>query len=300
MSSSEVCRICGGNDWGVLYRGPIRVGRFGNLSAEEHTVWKCASCLAGFLPGISGQTATYYESTAYREEVDGGAEAADYFRLHDGEQASNLAVTGTAIFRDKIVVDVGCGGGSFLDAVKGFAREAVAVEPSRQFRQSLAARGYAAYAYMRDALTDYRGQVDVITSYSVLEHVEDPLGFLQDIRDLLAPNGKAFLSTPNRADILLEALPKDYPSFFYRKAHRWYFDAEAMRNLLERGGFGDVRIIPRQRFGLSNFLGWMRDASPLGHRRLGFVTEAMDSTWKAELERTLRCDYLYVEGGLRA
>ena len=298
MTSREVCGICGGTNLEVLYRGRIRLGRFGNFSQEDHTVWKCAQCLAGFLPNTLGQSELYYESQAYREEVDVGADVADYFRLHDGEQVFNLAVTGVAVFRDKMVADVGCGGGSFLDVVKGYARGAVAIEPSRIFRESLIGRGYVAYSYSRDALSDHRGRVDVVTSFSVLEHVQDPLAFLREIRDLLAPDGKMILSTPNAGDALLEALPDTYPSFFFRKAHLWYFNSISLKNLLERAGYEDIRIIPRQRFGLSNFLGWMRDASPQGHKRISFVTEAMDAIWKVELERTQRCDYLYAEASL--
>ncbi len=298
MNSKSACAICGGTNLDVLYRGPIRIGRFGNFSREDHIVWKCTQCLAGFLPNTLGQSDQYYESQAYREEVDSGTDVADYFRLHDGEQAANLAVTGTSIFRDKIVADVGCGGGSFLDAVKGYARGAVAIEPSKIFRESLSQRGYASYPYAKDALLDHRGKVDVVTSFSVLEHVEKPLSFLKDMRDFLVPSGKVILSTPNADDALLEALPDGYPSFFFRKAHLWYFNPQSLKGLMERAGFRQIRIIPRQRFGLSNFLRWMKDRSPQGHKRFEFVSEVLDASWKAELERTFRCHYLYVEADL--
>lgn len=296
----EPCAICGHKDLQPLYHGAIRMGRFGTRSAQEHTVWKCSSCQSAFLPASLGQDAAYYESEDYRKEVNESSEVSDYFRMHDGEQAANLAVTGTACFRDKVVADIGCGGGSFLDGIKGHARTAIAIEPSRVFRDSLSKRGYAVFPYAQEALREFRGKVDVVTSFSVLEHVQDPLGFLRDARELLAPGGSAIISTPNADDALLEALPEAYPAFFFRKAHLWYFNPKSLENLLERAGFDQIRIIPRQRFGLSNFLGWLRSRAPQGEKRSGFVTGAMDAAWKSELERTLRCDYLFAEARLPA
>ncbi len=289
------CTVCGGANLSVLYRGPIRVGKFGNLSSSEQTVWQCSACRCAFLPHSLGQSAGYYEGQEYRREVDESAEVGDYFRLHDAEQARNLAITGTSAFRDKNIADVGCGGGSFLDAVSGFAKRTVAIEPSQIFRESLVQRGYVTFPYASEAKGEFTKMLDVITSFSVLEHVEDPLGFLKDIRALLAPGGKLILSTPNTEDALLDALPIEYPRFYFRKAHLWYFDKQSLAKLLSLAGFSRSTIIPHQRFGLSNFLGWLRDKTPQGQNRHGFVTKAMDAAWKAELERTFRCDYLFAE-----
>lgn len=293
--SAQKCSICGTEGLKTHYRGPIRMGKFGNLSAEPHTVMECPSCEARALPNTFGASEEYYQSETYRKEVDGAAEAADYFRMHDYEQAHNLSVTGTALFRDKVVADIGCGAGSFLDGVKGYAASAIAVEPYAAFRASLAARGYRAYAYTADALREHRGKVDVATSFSVLEHVDDPRGFLSEIRELLAPGGKAIISTPNADDVLLEALPEDYSRFFFRKAHLWYFHARSFQKLLALAGFRTSVIRPHQRFGLGNFHGWIRDRRPQGEIRPDYLGAATDAAWKADLERTFRCDYLYAE-----
>jgi len=46
------------------------------------------------------------------------------------------------------------------------------------------------------------GSFDLITAIEVIEHVESPIGFLRNIRSLLAPTGVAVLTTPN-----VESLP---------------------------------------------------------------------------------------------
>ena len=291
----EVCKICGSSEYKVAYEGPIRVGKFGNLSGVSYTIKQCLSCMAASLPNLIGDHKAYYESPSYRDEVDGVITDAEYFSLHDGEQLRHLEITGTAVFRDKVVADIGCGAGSFLDAVSGHARESFGVEPSALFRNSLQKRGYSSYPYVADALSEKANKVDVVVCFSVLEHIEDPLSFLRETLKLLSPGGKIILSTPNADDILLSVLPDLYPQFFYRKAHLWYFNRSSLQKILELAGYSKIKIIPCHRFGLSNFLLWLRDRTPNGNARLGGITGILNAVWKCELERTNKCDYFYAE-----
>lgn len=288
------CKICGGVELKVVYEGPIRTGKFGEVSSEPHRLYQCNSCHIIFLPAVVEDFAAYYEGQGYRREVDGSAEVSDYFRMHDSEQLRHLAVTGTSAFRNKVVADVGCGAGSFLDIIRGHARSAIAVEPSALYRDSLSSRGYAAYPYVRDMLLDYENRVDMVVSFSVLEHIVDPLSFLEEIRRLLSKDGRMIISTPNADDVLLDALP-GYQQFFYRRSHLWYFNPVSLAKLLELAGFKRIRIIPFHRFGLGNFLAWLRDKTPQGEIKMDFITPSMDAVWKAELEKTGRCDYMYAE-----
>jgi len=291
----DSCGICGSSELSSVYAGPIRVGRFGQLSQGDVSVLECASCGTRQLPPIIADAREYYESDDYRKDVDATSEAADYFRTHDPEQLRHLSMIGLDTFRDAVVADVGCGAGAFLDAVSGFARSVVAVEPAGAFRDSLCSRGYATHRYVGDALPEAAGTVDVAVSFAVLEHIDEPVPFLEGMRDLLRPGGRLHLSTPNADDFLLEALPGSYSSFFYRKVHRYYFTPSTLIGVLERAGFDDVRVTAHQRFGLGNALGWLRDGRPTGESAPSFVTTAMDAVWRAELERTGRADFLYAE-----
>jgi 2-polyprenyl-3-methyl-5-hydroxy-6-metoxy-1,4-benzoquinol methylase len=72
---------------------------------------------------------------------------------------------------------------------------------------------------------DYRGQrsFDFITMGEVLEHVEQPLELLRCIADLLAPEGRAYITTPANAPTL---------------DHIYLFrNAEEIRSMLRQGGF---------------------------------------------------------------
>lgn len=292
----QECKICGSDSFETAYEGRIRVGKFGNLSEEPVRAERCRSCLAISLPSVISDQTAYYESEAYRQEVDEGVDVHDYFRQHDGEQAKHFAVVGTSLFRNTVVADIGCGAGSFLDYIRGVCKTSIAVEPAAHYRKSLAERGYITYPYALDALHSHYNAVDIIVSFSVIEHIQDPLNFLKEIHSLLRPDGKLIVSTPNANDILLSIIPEAYGSFFYRKAHLWYFNAAAMGNLFRAAGFQVSTIIPFHRFGFGNFINWVRDKEPKGNIRLECISEVLDSVWKAELERTSMCDYLYAIG----
>jgi len=64
---SEPCRICSASEWLILYEGPIRIGKFGDYSKDNHVVWKCSKCQSGFI----ALTPLDYEKSDYQEMVHG-------------------------------------------------------------------------------------------------------------------------------------------------------------------------------------------------------------------------------------
>ena len=97
---------------------------------------------------------TYYESGEYRKNIDGNSEIASYREKYDSQVLWHLELTGTDIFRDKNICDIGCGGGSFLDFINTPAKSIIAIEPNQQFHSGLREQGYSVYPYTSDALKD--------------------------------------------------------------------------------------------------------------------------------------------------
>jgi 2-polyprenyl-3-methyl-5-hydroxy-6-metoxy-1,4-benzoquinol methylase len=143
--------------------------------------------------------------------------------LRDQEQAEKLGILGADGWRDKIVADIGCGGGSFLDFLSGVARETVAIEPCLSYRHNLSQK-HKYFPGCSEALLEYAGKVDVAVSFTVIEHIENPRQFLREIRQVIKPGGFLLLSTPNYNDWLIDFLSGFYDRFFYRSAHTWYFN----------------------------------------------------------------------------
>jgi SAM-dependent methyltransferase len=250
--------------------------------------------------GWLGDFALDYRTEEYRLLVDHASSSEAFRLLHDPEQLDRLPLLEPVMpLRGRTVADIGCGAGTFLDLVRGHAAVTIGVEPARQYRDALVDAGHHYFPGCSEAAAVWDGRVDLAVCFSVIEHVDDPLDLLASIRRLLAPGGRALVSTPNRADWLLELLPVEYGAFFFRAVHRWYFDRSSLAAVARHAGFDVIEPFHVHRFDLSNFLVWLRDRAPSGLRRVP-VDPVLDAAFRQTLVATGRSDYLYAWLGVTA
>lgn len=100
------------------------------------------------------------------------------------------------------VLDLGCNTGYGLlelataaDRVTGIDVSPRAVDEARRLVEG---RGIPVHLFDGGALPFSNGSFDVVTSFQVIEHVEDVPAYLAEIRRVLKSGGRAFLTTPNR------------------------------------------------------------------------------------------------------
>lgn len=291
MLLSQPCRVCRTVDWDPAFGGPVRDGAFGNT--RPGTVFRCRGCGVEFLPPVQNDLEHFYASEAYRKQIGESASAQDFFALHDEEQLDKMPFLHGLKLRDAVVADVGCGAGSFLDAVAGFARTTIGVEPAVSYHGSLKERGHVVFSSTEEALAAWRGKVGIAFCFSVVEHVEQPVEFLSQIRALLADDGVLLLSTPNKADILMVLGGDTYRSFFYRSVHIHYFDAASLAAAAKHSGFSSCRAMHHHRFNFANFVGWLREGRPTRNTGGSPLGASFDAHWKNTLESSAAADYLY-------
>ena len=89
----------------------------------------------------------------------------------------------------------------------------------------------------------------------MIEHVPDPKGALEAIRDLLAPGGRLYLSTPDAGSAVARAMG---PRWHYLDPvqHIVLFGRENLSELLERTGF---RVRETRSFGHHYRVGYVLD-----------------------------------------
>jgi SAM-dependent methyltransferase len=261
------------------YAGPIRDGAYGSTKISE--IRRCSGCGVERLDESACLIHADYETGRYRSHLDQASEIDTYYRNHDELARFTLDTIWPFSLRNKVVADVGCGGGSLFDHIRGLPNRLIAIDPAVQFAPSLRARGYEWYPSIESAFEKVGGTVDVVFSIQVIEHVSDPLDFLKGIRRLLAPDGIAVISTPNRADILMDLLPDAFPEFFYRVQHRWYFTAPCLERFAISAGLKVDQFRYVHRYGIANTLLWLRDRRPAGRAKLSILDEQANSNWKA-------------------
>jgi len=145
--------------------------------------------------------------------------------------------------------DVGCSTGFFLLIAKSFGFEPYGMEASEEAVE-IARRNFklkVCKALTFDELPEeYRGPYRVVTAFEVLEHVDEPIKFLQGLFELLEEDeGYLLLSCPPYYNF--ENLAKGY-----RKFKWWFWDFPphhvtrwkpwTLHQALKRVGFSEVHI----------------------------------------------------------
>lgn len=287
------CPICGIEHWRGAWSGRVRAGKFGNFTPPTE-VRACAACGVQRLAESACRDEQFYATGDYRQLLGQEKSAAGFYAEHDPLQMERLELVRPHTVRELVVADIGCAGGSFLDHVRGIVSAAVAIEPAEHYHATLSSRGYHVFPSIAAALSRWRERIGRAFCFSVVEHVAEPRRFLEEAGELLAPGGSLLVSTPNREDVLMSLLPDDYPGFFYRSVHRWYFDRASLARCAESASLKVTEMRCLHRFGVANTLGWLRDRRPPGRASFPAVdSRALDAVWRDTLEREFHGDYLY-------
>ncbi len=289
------CKICKSNHIKVIYEDIIRNGGLGKYTSKPVTIWQCQDCGVIWHEPVVEDTKQYYESKEYRNSLEGTSEAEDFYRIHDKESLDKFLYTGIDVFRHKTVADIGCGAGAFLDLLKGVADTIIAIEPSETYRKIMDDKNFVTYPYVDKAKKKWGGYLDIITSFDVIEHVEEPIAFLRDIFELLKDGGEGIIGTPTDAPVMRNLLGDIYErELLFSTQHLWIFSEKSLEVMAKSVGFKNVELRYYQRYGLSNLIGWLKEKKACGNPNYFFVSEAMDAVWKTELSRQGYSDYIVI------
>jgi 2-polyprenyl-3-methyl-5-hydroxy-6-metoxy-1,4-benzoquinol methylase len=128
-------------------------------------------------------------------------------------------------------LDYGSGAGGLVRFLRGRNVEAYGFDVGGFANRALA-RGVQNLTLSE--LDDWRDSFDVISVIEVLEHIHDPVPFLQSVGQLLRPGGLLFLTTGNA-----DPHRRSFASWGYviPEVHISYFSPESLGRALEQAGF---------------------------------------------------------------
>jgi 2-polyprenyl-3-methyl-5-hydroxy-6-metoxy-1,4-benzoquinol methylase len=96
-----------------------------------------------------------------------------------------------------VLLDVGCGDGSFLQLAQGIGWEAVGLDLDPKVVTNAIDQGLTVYHGSIEYFADQTSLFDVITLNHVIEHVHDPVRLLKACYALLKNGGQVWVQTPN-------------------------------------------------------------------------------------------------------
>ena len=140
-----------------------------------------------------------------------------------------------------LLLNIGCGKNTFLKLLKDRGYKVWAVDFNKDavnFTQDVLGINNAFAMDAREFARTYRGEgFDIIVSFEVLEHLDDPMGFVQLLQQILKPGGFMVISVPNRNRWRPHKDQWDYPPH-----HLTRWSAPSLNAFLSRNGFQVLRI----------------------------------------------------------
>jgi 2-polyprenyl-3-methyl-5-hydroxy-6-metoxy-1,4-benzoquinol methylase len=202
------------------------------FTKKERDFWRCTNC--GFekqhpLPTLE-DLADYYEQSYQAGMYRDFAEAREIKRQTADLRLRQILKHG----RPGRWLDVGCSSGVFVEAARQLGMEAEGIEISETAGQQGKARGLPIFRSTLEAWNPaYR--YSTITAFDVIEHVLDPLDFLEHARRLLEPGGTLVITTPNQASLPRKLMGSRW-YFYIPEEHLHFFNPATLRLAFRRAG----------------------------------------------------------------
>jgi len=237
----------------------------------EYKLYKCAKCDLEFWMPLE-LSELFYRCYLPKSEVLGfGTKefprySKPFFQFYNGHNLGR-------------VLDIGCGDGVFLDALKGKADDLVGIELNQAcIERAKQMRNLdQLHPVLFDKFVEQAGarneKFDLITFFEVLEHQDDPKGFIKGVKKLLNPKaGMIAGSVPNRARLFADlekpirtfshnpdakALTKSAVIGDFPPPHLTRWSPKALRHLLEQEGFSEIRFSPVGLEGIRQYATWL-------------------------------------------
>jgi SAM-dependent methyltransferase len=217
------CMLCG--------KGPLT----GLKGYERHYLVKCRNCgfvFIGRIPTVE-ELEAFYGTYAYgHEQYLSPITVQRYHELLD--EFEPYRKTGR-------LIDVGCGQGFFLTEAAKRGWEVYGTEYSAAAVDYCASKGIRMTRGKLDASHWPAGFFDVVTSFEVLEHINNPNEELEQMKQLLRPGGLFYATTPNFDALNRYLLRADYNMIIYPE-HLSYYTAGTLHRLLAAHGFVKKKV----------------------------------------------------------
>lgn len=224
------CKICGSP---TMDAGAKR----GQIEQREFHLRQCSRCHFGFVADPCTDYARIYSDAYYRGE--GADPLVDYefelehpestIRQYEWQGIYRVVQSLAPLSPDAQWLDFGCGNGGLVRFCRSKHVSAVGFEEG-----AIAQKAVAAGIPMVPRAGLVGQSFDVITAIEVLEHVEQPMEVLQDIRRLLKPGGLFFFTTGNAAPYRARLSTWNYA---IPEIHISFFEPDTMQQALTRAGF---------------------------------------------------------------
>lgn len=279
-----------GQGWKIVDCCPVCDSTNFEYEFEKHGIplVKCINCELRFHTKIPSDPNDIYQASEYsvypKVEVE---EHFNYRRNRFGRERIRILEEHCEDLFDKMLLDVGCGDGYFLSVAKEKCKHCVGLEFSKHLRD---------FAQEKTGVTVYNKSLqdlperdfNIITMFDVIEHIPDPVQFMQAANKLLAPGGHILIYTPNFDSFSIKVI-KNHSSIVDGTEHVILFNHASLEKLGEIVGLEVVHVETRG-LDIHNIIA---DQSYFGKEKSAFLEQWLDEL-QTMIDASECADYLRI------
>ncbi len=231
------CKVCGSIDTSIKYEKYP-----GYVEKTFYDIYACKNCNTNFIVDDESDKSMYEKIYSSSLEIEGYDK---YYNQSERIKSSNnplkyLALESSIYYSvynfiknqpKCTVLEVGCGFGYLTYALAKESFDVTGIDISENAIKS--AKENFGNHYSNESLKELanrNAKYDLIISTEVIEHVDEPTEFFESCVSLLKPNGKIFLTTPNKDFCKTNAIwYTDLPPI-----HKFWFGKKSFKVLAEK------------------------------------------------------------------
>jgi len=218
----KTCLVCGSTQFKAL-----------PAFTKDYLV-KCANC--GFV---------FCERIPTRQELD-----AEYSKYGRNDYLSPVTITRYNELLDGMepyrktnrLIDVGCGIGYFLEVAKQRGWDVYGTEFTDNAVDICRKKGIKMQQGVFDPKNYEAGSFDIVTSFEVMEHINNPSIEVENFRKVLRVGGLVYLTTPN-FNGLARNIAKSNWNIVHYPEHLSYYTPKTIARLMKAHGFKTKKIL---------------------------------------------------------
>jgi SAM-dependent methyltransferase len=215
-------------------------------SDGQRPIYQCPACDCVFFGRPIAHPADYADYYPYLKEFTAERFAWE-LAIRRRKYRTQLAAIRQHAPMARNLLDVGAGPGYFCKVAMEQGWLAIAVESSSPASQAGARQFGVRYAALEEIAP---ASMDAITCHHVLEHIDEPAGFLRTLHSKLRPGGILVVHVPHREpltfalrNLVRKAMRRTATlSHLYYPEHISGFSAKSLPRALESFGFESIRV----------------------------------------------------------
>ncbi len=181
------------------------------------------------------------------------------------------------------ILDVGCGDGHFLEIAKQRGWNVYGTEFTDKAIELCIEKDINVKKGALNVLNYKENSFDVITSFEVIEHINNPIEEINLFNVLLRKNGLLYITTPNFNSLSRYILKQNWNIIEYPE-HLSYYSKKTIRKLLVKNGLRKIKI-ETTGFSFSRFQTSIFDSTTNSKSTDSIIREKSENKWHYKLAK---------------